>query len=232
MGDLFEAWIGDDAPGRLGRRVAGHLAALARSGTRVFFLCGNRDFLLGDDYCRLAGMQRLDEPEFLETRDGRILLLHGDTLCTDDASYQRFRRKSRDPRWQRRMLSKPIWFRKLLARLARWLSRRHTGGTEPTIMDVNPAAVAGAFREHGVRRMIHGHTHRKAIHDLRIDHRHCQRVVLGDWDDTGSAIRVDGDGLAMLRIARGNDGPVELTLQETAAPLACPDGPDDGARRC
>jgi len=158
-------------------------------------------------------------------------LLHGDTLCTDDESYQRFRRKSRDSRWQRRVLSKPVWVRKLMARLARWLSRRHTGETDSKIMDVNATAVAEAFRSHDVRRMIHGHTHRKAIHDLRIDHRHCQRLVLGDWHDTGSIIRADRDGLAMLGIDRSAEGVVELRLQETAAPLARPEDPDEDPRR-
>lgn len=218
MGDLFEAWIGDDAPGSLGRRVAEHLARLSDSGTSLYFICGNRDFLVGDRYCREAGMERLEEPRFITHAGERVLLMHGDTLCTDDESYQNFRRKVRDPRWQRRVLSKPAWFRRLLARLARWMSRRHTGSAEIEIMDVNAEAVETAFREHAVRRMIHGHTHRLAIHDLSVDQRHCQRIVLGDWHDTGSAVRLDS-GLTMMTVARGNDGAVELRLQETAAPL-------------
>lgn len=218
MGDLFEVWVGDDAPGDLGRKVAGGLASLAESGTALYFICGNRDFLIGDRFCRQAGMQRLEEPHFLSLDGERILLLHGDTLCTDDESYQKFRRKSRDPRWQRRILSKPTWLRKLMARFARWKSRQHTGSTEASIMDVNAGAVETAFREHRVRRMIHGHTHRLAIHDISIDQRHCQRIVLGDWHDTGSTVRMD-DGLAMMSVARGENGAVELRLQETAAPL-------------
>jgi UDP-2,3-diacylglucosamine hydrolase len=219
MGDLFEAWIGDDAPGELGRRVAHHLAELSGNGTELYFICGNRDFLVGDDFCREARMERLEEPHFLELEGERILLLHGDTLCTDDESYQRFRRKVRDPAWQHKVLSKPAWFRRLLARLARWMSRRHTGSTEVSIMDVNAGAVTAAFRHHGVRRLIHGHTHRRAIHDLSIDQQHCQRIVLGDWHDTGSALRLK-PGLAMLTVARDDHGKVELRLQETAAPLS------------
>lgn len=215
---MFEAWIGDDAPGDLGRQVARHLMRLSASGTSLYFICGNRDFLIGDDFCRDAGMQRLEEPQFIDLADERVLLLHGDTLCTDDESYQRFRRKARDPRWQQRVLSKPAWFRRLLARLARWKSRRHTGSSEISIMDVNAEAVEATFREHGVRRIIHGHTHRQAIHDLSVDHQHCQRIVLGDWHDTGSAVRL-GPGLAMLAVARNDDDAVELRLQETAAPL-------------
>ncbi|NBD95697.1 MAG: UDP-2,3-diacylglucosamine diphosphatase [Gammaproteobacteria bacterium] len=218
MGDLFEAWIGDDAPGELGRLVARHLADLSAGGTTLYFICGNRDFLIGDEFCRQAGMIRLEEPEFLAERGETILLLHGDTLCTDDESYQRFRRKARDPDWQKRMLAKPAWLRRMIARLARWMSRRHTGSTEVTIMDVNASAVENAFRNNDVRRMIHGHTHRRAIHDLTVDHRHCQRIVLGDWHENGSAVRLDR-GLAMMTVARGNEGEVELRLQETAAPL-------------
>lgn len=220
IGDLFEAWIGDDAPGRLGRQVASALGALADDGVAVFFMCGNRDFLLGDRYCREARMTRIEEPHFIETEGESILLLHGDTLCTDDIAYQRFRRKARDPDWQRRLLSRPVWWRRLLARLARLLSRRHTGSSEAKIMDVNDGAVRAAFLDHRVRRMIHGHTHRRAIHDLQVDGRHCQRVVLGDWDETGSAVRLEDGELSMLTLAHSDDGGIELRLQETAAPLA------------
>lgn len=186
----------------------------------MFFLCGNRDFLLGDEYCNRAGTRHIEEPELLEADEPPILLLHGDVLCTDDVSYQRFRRKVRDPEWQRRILSRPVWWRRLLARLARVMSRRHTGSTEGAIMDVNPEAVEDAFRKHGVRRIIHGHTHRRAIHDLEVDHQHRQRIVLGDWHESGSAVRIDGEGIAMLTIARDDREELELRLQETAAPLA------------
>lgn len=170
-------------------------------------------------------MQRMEEPQFLDQSGNPVLLVHGDTLCTDDESYQRFRRKARDPAWQRRVLAKPVWLRRLLARMARWLSRRHTGSTEVSIMDVNPGAVAAAFREHGVRRMIHGHTHREAIHDLRIEQQHCQRIVLGDWHEKGSVLRMQGEELAMMCVTRNDAGEVELLLRETAAPLAG-DGPE------
>lgn len=185
----------------------------------MYFICGNRDFLVGDLFCQQAGITRLEEPVFLTLDEEPILLLHGDTLCTDDESYQTFRRKARDPRWQQRVLSKPAWMRKLMARLARWKSRRHTGSTEASTMDVNSKAVEAAFREHGVRRMIHGHTHRLAIHDVSVDQRHCQRIVLGDWHETGSTLRVNS-GLTMMTVARDDNGGVELRLQETAAPLS------------
>lgn len=220
IGDLFEAWIGDDAPGQVGRRLARHLSALSAKGTDIYFICGNRDFLLGEDYCRRAGMEYLDEPYLLTECDPPALLVHGDVLCTDDVNYQRFRRKVRDPEWQRRILSRPVWWRRMLARLARIVSRRRTGNTDGAIMDVNEEAVAECFRAHGVRHMVHGHTHRRAIHDFEIDGQHCQRVVLGDWHEQGSAVRIDTDGIAMLTVARDEQGQVELRLNETAAPLA------------
>ncbi len=202
------------------REVAEALARLAAHGVDIRFICGNRDFLVGEDYCRLAGMQALDEPWRLNEYGVDAILMHGDTLCTDDVAYQRFRRKARDPDWQRRMLSYPVWMRKSLARLARWRSKLHTGRTGQVIMDVNDEAVAECFCAHDVRRIIHGHTHRRAIHDLEIDKRHCQRIVLGDWHDEGSAVRIDNDGIAMLTVTRDPENRVELRLYETAAPLA------------
>ncbi len=202
------------------REVAEALTRLATHGVDIRFICGNRDFLVGDDYCRLSGMQALEEPWRFKEYGIEAVLMHGDTLCTDDISYQRFRRKARDPEWQRRMLSYPVWIRKSLARHARWRSKLHTGRTGQMIMDVNEKAVADCFREHDIRRIIHGHTHRRAIHDIEIDNRHCQRVVLGDWHSEGSAVRVDEAGIAMMTIARDAEGRIELRLHETAAPLA------------
>jgi UDP-2,3-diacylglucosamine hydrolase len=202
------------------REVANAIAGLSDTGVDVHFICGNRDFLVGDDYCRLAAMNRLDEPWKLTDSDVEVLLMHGDTLCTDDVAYQRFRRKARDPEWQRKMLSYPVWIRKSLARLARWRSKLHTGRTGQMIMDVNEQTVAECFRDQGVRRIIHGHTHRLAIHDIQVDQRHCQRIVLGDWHDEGSAVRIDDDGIAMLTVARDEHDRIVLRLRETAAPLA------------
>ncbi|WP_223846344.1 UDP-2,3-diacylglucosamine diphosphatase [Wenzhouxiangella sp. AB-CW3] len=221
LGDLFEAWIGDDGIGAMERDVAAASARLAEQGVEVRFLCGNRDFLVGDDYCQLARMERIEEPWHLNHAGTEVLLMHGDILCTDDVAYQRFRRKARNPDWQRKVLSYPLWLRRTLARLARWRSKRHTGQTGQQIMDVNADAVSECFRHHsGVRRIIHGHTHRRAIHDIEVDQRHCQRIVLGDWHEEGSAIRIDENGIAMLTIARDPDGEIELRLHETAAPLA------------
>lgn len=200
--------------------MADALRRLSDGRVEIFFMCGNRDFLVGEDYCRRAGMRRIEEPARLKGFGHDALLMHGDALCTDDVAYQRFRRKVRNPAWQKRVLSCPVWVRRLLARLARWKSRRHTGQTEHMIMDVNAEAVARCFREHQTRRIIHGHTHRRAIHDLEIDSMHCQRIVLGDWHDTGSTLRVDENGIAMLTVARDEHERIELRRHETAAPLA------------
>ena len=219
LGDFFEAWIGDDGVGDMERQVADALQRLSDQGVEIFFLRGNRDFLVGDDYCRQAGMKMIEEPFLLDIATHPIVLMHGDTLCTDDVTYQRFRRKVRKPAWQRRILAYPLWIRRALARFARWKSRRHTGQAHDAIMDVNQNAVTECYRRHEVRRIIHGHTHRRAIHDIEVDSRHCQRIVLGDWHDQGSAVRIDEDGLAMLTVTRDDTGAVELRLHETAAPL-------------
>lgn len=173
-------------------------------------MCGNRDFLLGDRYCQQAGMTRLEEPAFIGAGSDRIALLHGDTLCTDDVSYQKFRIKARNPDWQRKLLRKPVWVRRLLARLARLLSRRHTGSTAYSIMDVNDQAVHTAFIELGVQRIIHGHTHRQAIHALEVQGRACQRLVLGDWDHSGSLIALSSSGAAGYQIERDRSGQIVL----------------------
>jgi UDP-2,3-diacylglucosamine hydrolase len=211
LGDLFEAWIGDDDSSALAGEVATELRSLSAAGVESFFLCGNRDFLLGDDYCKRAGMQRLKEPVFLSGSALSIALLHGDRLCTDDHDYQRFRARVRDPRWQSRILSRPLWWRRILARLARTISRRRSRAKQHEIMDVNQQAVADEFRQNQVQRLIHGHTHRPAIHRLEIDGRTVARIVLGDWhEDRGSAARLAGDKIELLEIAYDRDGQLNL----------------------
>lgn len=191
--------------------MAEQLRALRESGTDVFFLCGNRDFLLGDDYCRRAGMVRLEEPVILAEAAPSTALLHGDSLCTDDHAYQRFRARVRDPAWQARALSRPLWWRRILARVARTISRRRNRGKPDRIMDVNAAAVADSFRRLGVERLIHGHTHRPAIHRLQVDDRAVARVVLGDWHaDRGSLVRLAADEIELLEIERDAAGDVIL----------------------
>lgn len=197
LGDLFEAWVGDDDPDPVGAAVADGLRAVADAGTPVRFMRGNRDFLVGADYARRAGMTILADPSVVML-DGRpALLLHGDLLCTADAGYMAFRAQTRDPRWQAQFLAQPLAARQAFARQARAQSQAaqaalKDAGTMETITDVTPAAVDDAFARYGVDLMIHGHTHRPAIHPLQVQGRDCRRVVLGDWYEQGSVLRVDG----------------------------------------
>ena len=190
LGDLFEAYIGDDDDAPLPARVASALKALSDSGMPVYFIAGNRDFLLGDDYARRAGMTILEDGTVVDLHGTPTLLLHGDTLCTDDAAYLAFRRQVRDPAWQRQFLSQPLAARRAFAQRARNASREHTSQTAMAIMDVNQGAVEATLREARVARMIHGHTHRPAVHDFTLDGAAAQRIVLGDWYEQGSVLRV------------------------------------------
>ena len=196
LGDLFEAWVGDDDPSTAGAFVADRLRALADSGVPVSFIRGNRDFLLGEEYARRAGMAILPDPAVAMLHGEPTLLLHGDLLCTDDTAYQQFRAQTRDPRWQAEFLAQPLAARLAFAVQARAASKARYGelqasGQSETITDVTPATVREWFKRYGVRRMIHGHTHRPAIHDEGDGH---TRIVLGDWYEQGSVLRVGASG--------------------------------------
>lgn len=194
LGDLFEAWVGDDDDAELGRTVAGALRALADSGVPVHFLHGNRDFLIGERFAAAAGVRLLPESEAINLYGEPVLLLHGDTLCTDDTDYQAFRAQVRDPAWQARLLELPLAQRRALAGQLRETSQQATQLKETAITDVNLEAVDGALRARGIRRMIHGHTHRPAIHEWMLDGQPARRAVLGDWYDRGSVLRCDVTG--------------------------------------
>lgn len=191
LGDLFESWIGDDDDSPLAAQVADAMRALHDSGVPVHFMCGNRDFLLGADYAARAGMVLLADPTVVDIGGERTLLMHGDTLCTDDVEYQKFRAMVRDPRWQRQFLARPLAERRAFAAQARGESRRHTADARPEIMDVNQTAVASVMREHAVHRLIHGHTHRPATHHFDLDGMRAQRIVLGDWYEQDSVLRIE-----------------------------------------
>src|SRR5580704_6266024 len=186
LGDLFEAWVGDDDQDEQKERVCAGLKSLAARGVACFALHGNRDFLLGAGFSGRSGCRLLSDPVITQLDGERVLLTHGDALCTDDHPYQELRSVVRDPAWQRRFLALPRAHRELLADEARAGSRRHTARTVPYIMDVNAAAVMAAFRAAQVRRMIHGHTHRPGVHDLEVDGSAAQRIVLGAWYEQGS----------------------------------------------
>jgi UDP-2,3-diacylglucosamine hydrolase len=198
LGDLFEAWVGDDDRDPQKEEVTAALSGLRAAGVPCFVLHGNRDFLLGKAFCERSGCVLLDDPVVAQFDAEPVLLTHGDALCTDDHSYQELRSTVRDPAWQRRFLALPRARRELLADEARAGSKRHTARTVPVIMDVNQDAVAAAFRAAGVRRMIHGHTHRPAVHDLEVDGVPVQRIVLGAWYEQGSYLEY-ADGRYQLR---------------------------------
>lgn len=188
LGDLFESWIGDDDDSGLAAEIAVALADLRSHGVSINFMHGNRDFLLGADYAARAGMSLLSDPTIVELDGERTLLMHGDTLCTDDVDYQRFRTIVRDPAWQKQFLAKPLAERRAFAAQARGESRKQTAMKASEIMDVNQDAVVAALRAHGVRRMIHGHTHRPATHRFDLDARDAERIVLGDWYEQSSVL--------------------------------------------
>jgi UDP-2,3-diacylglucosamine hydrolase len=195
LGDLFEAYIGDDDDALLNVRIASALRGVADAGVPVHFIVGNRDFLLGEAYARRCGMDILDDGVVIDLYGTPTLILHGDVLCTDDAAYLAFRRQVRDPAWQAAFLARPLTERRAFAAQARDASRAHTSQTDMAIMDVNQHAVENALRQAGVTHMIHGHTHRPAIHDFTLDGKPAQRIVLGDWYEQGSVLRVTPDSV-------------------------------------
>jgi UDP-2,3-diacylglucosamine hydrolase len=188
LGDLFEAWLGDDAALPEQRPVLEALHAAAGRGITLFFMHGNRDFLAGAGFAAQSGCRLLADPAIIELGGERVLLMHGDTLCTDDREYQAYRARVRQPEFRDHVLSLTLEERIALAEHHRGESTRLSRDKPPAIMDVNPEAVMEAMRAHGVRRLIHGHTHRQAIHDFLLDGAPAQRLVLGDWYRTGCVL--------------------------------------------
>jgi UDP-2,3-diacylglucosamine hydrolase len=202
LGDLFEAWVGDDDRDPEKERVCEGLRSLAARGVACFALHGNRDFLLGTGFTERSGCRMLADPVVAEFDGERVLLTHGDALCTDDHAYQELRSLVRDPARQRRFLALPLTRREMLADEARAGSRRHTARSVPYIMDVNQQAVAAALRAARARRMIHGHTHRPGIHDFELDGTAAQRIVLGAWYEEGSYLRYEQGGYELRELPR------------------------------
>jgi len=202
LGDLFEAWLGDDDPDPAARATVRALRGLTDSGVAVFVMHGNRDFLIGERFRRETGARLLADGTVVNLYGERVLLMHGDELCTDDVSYQRLRRIVRNPVVRAIFRIMTLGQRRALARKLRAGSREHVGMTAPEIMDVNAAAVTQAFREAGVRTLIHGHTHRPAVHRLEIDGAPAQRIVLGDWYAQGSVLEVSPGGYELRTLPR------------------------------
>lgn len=200
LGDLFEAWVGDDAALPHDLDVLDALAGVAAAGIPVSFLPGNRDFLAGRGF-EARGRLRILPDEFVaEVHGERVLLMHGDTLCTDDHAYQRYRRLVHRPAVQAAFLALPVAARRRLGAMARNRSMTASQGKAPAIMDVNPGAVEAALRRHGVRTLVHGHTHRPACHGLVVDGAPARRIVLGDWYEQGSVLRWGEAGPSLERL--------------------------------
>jgi UDP-2,3-diacylglucosamine hydrolase len=197
LGDLFEAWVGDDDPDRAKGRICEGLRQLTQGGVACFVLHGNRDFLLGEQFAARTGCRLLPDPVIATFEDEAVLLSHGDALCVDDHAYQELRTTVREPSWQRRFLALPLATRELLANQARRGSQAHTSRTIPYIMDVNETAVSAVWRT-GVSRIIHGHTHRPGVHPGTFEGRPVERIVLGAWYEQGSYLLRDQGRYALL----------------------------------
>jgi len=194
LGDLFEIWIGDDDPDPARDRVCRALRALSDSGVALYVIQGNRDFLLGEAFEQRIGGTLVSDPAVVTLFSERVLLTHGDLLCTGDAAYQELRTTVRDRGFRDRVLKLPIDTRQMLAHAARAGSKAYTRATAATIMDVTPSAVIAAFEASGTRKMIHGHTHRPAEHHHATRNGEAERVVLAAWDEAGEFLEVTADG--------------------------------------
>jgi len=201
LGDLVEAWIGDDDDAELPTRIARATKALSDSGVPIYFIVGNRDFLLGEDFAERAGFTLLDDGTVHELYGRPTLLMHGDVLCTDDVAYQTIRKQVRTPEWKAQILAMSLDARRAFAAKARADSKAHTGSTMETIMDVNAGAVADTMRNADVARLIHGHTHRPAVHRFDLDGQTAERIVLGDWYEHGSVLKVTPEGVELRGLA-------------------------------
>jgi UDP-2,3-diacylglucosamine hydrolase len=202
LGDLFESWVGDDAADAAQSAAIRGLHSLTSQGVPCFVMHGNRDFLLAAQFCRMSGAELLPDPLIVTLYGEPVLVTHGDALCTDDRAYQRLRATVRDAGWQRQFLALSIASRRALAGAARVGSQAHTAAVEYAITDVNADSVAMALRGAGTATLLHGHTHRPAIHPLQVDGRPCTRIVLGDWYDQGSLLRWDRNGPELVSLSR------------------------------
>lgn len=201
LGDFFEAWIGDDAMTPYQASICQALRALSDSGTQIFLMHGNRDFLIGQAFCKAGGCTLLNDPCVVEMGGEPVLLMHGDSLCTRDLAYMKLRRYLRNPLslWVLRHL--PLSTRQKLARKLRSESRTQTRMKANDIVDVTPEEVPRVMQQHGVRTLVHGHTHRPAIHKLALGNTPARRIVLGDWDRQGWALQVDEQGFQLAPFA-------------------------------
>jgi UDP-2,3-diacylglucosamine hydrolase len=202
LGDLFESWVGDDDPNEHYQWIKQALRKLTHKRVPVYFMHGNRDFMIGDGFAKETGASILPDPHVAELYGESVLLSHGDAYCTDDLEYQAVRKMTRDPQWQAMMLQKSLPERLAFAAQAREASMAHGGTISEEITDVNAGAIESAMRDAAVSIMLHGHTHRPAVHDLLVDGNPAQRIVLGDWYEQGSVVRWNEDGPVLASMDR------------------------------
>ena len=189
LGDFFEVWIGDDEQSDFHTQIIQALKLLTDTGFPIYFMHGNRDFLIGKKFLAATGCRFLEDPSVINLYGEKTLLTHGDHLCADDISYQRFRKYARNPHYSRFFLGLPLWFRLWFARKMRALSQRHTMRISNEMMDVSQTAVIDFMQQYNLTRMIHGHTHRPAIHHFQLGDQMMSRIVLSDWHHQGGALR-------------------------------------------
>ena len=202
LGDLFESWIGDDNVSELSQFVIDQLNSLSKQGIHIGIMHGNRDFLIGQDFCDAASIELINDPCIIEINGEKAMLTHGDQLCTDDHEYQAFRSVVRNPIWQKDFLNFPISKREKIAGETKDASKHSKVQKTMEIMDVNPDAVLKAFDENAVEIMIHGHTHRPSVHKISNDQNHFIRYVLGDWSKESAIIlKWDDSGIELLDLA-------------------------------
>jgi len=200
LGDLFEAWLGDDDTSDFHQKITHALHDCVSRGTPVFLLHGNRDFLISKEFERQSGCRLLPDPSVISLGDTPALIMHGDTLCTDDIEYQEFRATVRDPQWQQKFLAQSLPQRREVARHLRDESKMRTREKPEQIMDANQQAIERVMRDHHINLLIHGHTHRPATHDFMLDGEPARRIVLGDWYEQGSVLTHDTHGFMLSRL--------------------------------
>jgi UDP-2,3-diacylglucosamine hydrolase len=197
LGDLFEAWIGDDDDDPRLEPIVTALARVTRAGVPCAMMHGNRDFLLGPAFCAATGCRLLGDFERIEIHGRSVLLTHGDLLCTDDTRYMALRATLRAPEWQRDFLAKPLAERRKIAAGLRDMSASEIATKSYDIMDVNQETVERTMRDFGVTLLLHGHTHRPAVHRFMLDGSPSVRIVLGAWHEQASIVRWDASGFRL-----------------------------------
>ncbi|MCP3674221.1 MAG: UDP-2,3-diacylglucosamine diphosphatase [Gammaproteobacteria bacterium] len=195
LGDLFEAWIGDDATNPMAERVINAFSQFSNRGGKLFFLHGNRDFLLGSDFAKATGGIILQEPHKMRIAGKKAILMHGDSLCTADKEYISFRNQVRSEQWQQQFLAQSVEQRQKIARDIRDSSQARGKDMNEEISDVAADEVNRIMTEYDVCLLIHGHTHRQARYPLTINNLSAERIVLGDWGATGSVLIAEDDNI-------------------------------------